>query len=89
MSIDSEFESDYHRTVLSKEWNEKIRFKGISQEELDRIAKQDKEIAESQAEVDEQVKKAVEENPGQVFDKEAIEKVEKQKAEKLKKIYSG
>lgn len=84
MSIDSESSKEYE-----KEWNEKIRFKGISQEELDRIAKQDKEIAESQAEVDEQVKKAVEENPGQVFDKEAIEKVEKQKAEKLKKIYSG
>ncbi len=78
MGIDTESSKEYEKT-----WNEKIRFKGISQEELDRIAAQDKEIADSQEEVNRHVKAAVEDPNLNVFDKEKSAKIEAGKQKKL------
>ena len=82
MGIDTESSKEYE-----KEWFAKIRFKGISQEELDKVAKQDKEIADSQEEINRHVEAAVNDPNLNVFDKEKSAKIEAGKKRKLDAIY--
>lgn len=82
----SESSKDIERD--NKEWMEKKRFAGISQEHLDKVAKDEKEIADSQEEINRHLK-AIDEDPEcEGWTEEKAQKVEKKKQELKKKIYS-
>jgi len=71
-----------------REWDRKGRFKGISQQELDRIAAQDKEIADSQEEVNRIIEDGLKDPERNFETKETEAAREKKKQELKKKIYS-
>ena len=71
-----------------REWFEKTRFKGISREELDEVARQDRERLAAEEEVNRHLK-AIDEDPEcEGWTEEKAKKVEEEKAKKLKKIIS-
>ena len=82
MTIDSETSKAYE-----KEWNEKLRFQGISEERKQKIKEEEKAIADSQEEISRHLK-AIDEDPEcEGWTEEKAKKVEEEKAKKLKSIY--
>ena len=82
MTIDSETSKAYE-----KEWNEKLRFQGISEERKQKIKEEEEQVKEAEKEVSRHLK-AVDEDPEcEGWTEEKAKKVEAEKAKKLKSIY--
>lgn len=70
-----------------REWFEKTRFQGISEERKQKIKEEEKEIKDAEEEVNRHLK-AIDEDPEcEGWTEEKAKKVEEEKAKKLKSIY--